>query len=65
MKNKMKTKKAVTKRFTKTASGALKRKQCNRNHKALAKSPKQRRQWGKPAYVRKADQGRIAQFIQG
>ena len=65
MKNKMKSKKAATKRFKMTASGALKRKQCNRNHKALAKSPKQRRQLGKTAYVSKADQGRIAQLIQG
>ena len=65
MKNKMKTKKAVTKRFTLTASGKLKRKQCGKNHKAWGRSVKQRRQLAKAAYVNSTDQKRIAQLIQG
>ena len=65
MKNKMKTKKAVTKRFSMTASGKLKRKQCGKNHKAWGRSVKQRRQLAKAAYVNSTDQKRIAQLIQG
>ena len=65
MKNKMKTKKAVTKRFTMTASGKLKRKQCGKNHKAWGRTVKQRRQLAKASYVNSTDQKRIAQLIQG
>ena len=65
MKNKMKTKKAVTKRFTLTASGKLKRKQCGKNHKAWGRTVKQRRQLAKASYVNSTDQKRIAQLIQG
>ena len=65
MKNKMKTKKAVTKRFTLTASGKLKRKQCGKNHKAWGRTVKQRRQLAKAAYVNSTDQKRISQLIQG
>ncbi len=65
MKNKMKTKKAVTKRFKLTASGKLKRKQCGKNHKAWGRTVKQRRQLAKASYVNSTDQKRIAQLIQG
>ena len=65
MKNKMKTKKAVTKRFTMTASGKLKRKQCGKNHKAWGRTVKQRRQWAKASYVNSTDQKRISQLFQG
>ena len=65
MKNKMKTKKAVTKRFTLTASGKLKRKQCGKNHKAWGRSVKQRRQLAKASYLDSTDQKRISQLIQG
>ena len=65
MKNKMKTKKAVTKRFKMTANGSLKRKHCGKNHKAWGRSVKQRRQLAKAAYVNSTDQKRIAQLIQG
>ena len=65
MKNKMKTKKAVTKRFKVTASGKLKRKQCGKNHKAWGRTVKQRRQLAKASYVNSTDQKRIAQLIQG
>lgn len=65
MKNKMKSRKSVTKRFKKLGSGKLKRKKAHRNHKAAAKSKKQRRQLAKPAIVNKADQKRIEQAFQG
>ena len=65
MKNKMKTKKAVTKRFTMTASGKLKRKQCGKNHKAWGRTVKQRRQLAKASYVNGTDQKRISQLFQG
>jgi large subunit ribosomal protein L35 len=65
MKNKMKTKKAVTKRFKLTASGKLKRKQCGKNHKAWGRTVKQRRQLAKASYVNSTDQKRISQLIQG
>lgn len=65
MKNKMKTKKAVTKRFTLTASGKLKRKQCGKNHKAWGRTVKQRRQLAKASYVNSTDQKRISQLFQG
>ena len=65
MKNKMKTKKAVTKRFKMTANGKLKRKQCGKNHKAWGRSVKQRRQLAKAGYVNSTDQKRISQLFQG
>ena len=65
MKNKMKTKKAVTKRFTMPASGKLKRKQCGKNHKAWGRTVKQRRQLAKASYVNSTDQKRISQLFQG
>ena len=65
MKNKMKTKKAVTKRFKLTASGKLKRKQCGKNHKAWGRTVKQRRQLAKASYVNSTDQKRISQLFQG
>ena len=61
----MKTKKAVTKRFTMTASGKLKRKQCGKNHKAWGRTVKQRRQLAKASYVNSTDQKRISQLFQG
>ena len=65
MKNKMKSNKSVTKRFKKTGSGELKRKKANRNHKAAAKTVKQRRQLGKPGYVSESDKKRISRAYQG
>lgn len=65
MKNKMKSKKAVTKRFKMTAGGKLKRKQCGRNHKAWGRSVKQRRQLSKASYVHSTDQKRMEQLFQG
>lgn len=65
MKNKMKTKKTITKRFKVTGSGALKRKQANKNHKAWGRTVKQRRQARKSELVHSTDQKRIAQAFQG
>ena len=65
MKNKMKTKKAVTKRFSMTAFGKLKRKQCGKNHKAWGRTVKQRRQLAKASYMNSTDQKRISQLFQG
>ena len=62
---KMKTKKAVVKRFTKTASGALKRKQARRQHRAWGKSIKQRRHLRKPSTVHSTDYSRIKDLFQG
>ena len=62
---KMKTKKAAAKRFKKTATGQLKRKQAYRQHIAHGKTKKQRRHLSKPAYVSKSDQARMAQLFQG
>lgn len=65
MKNKMKTKKAVTSRFKKLGSGKLKRKKATRNHKAATKSSKQKRQLRTTGYVSKSDVKRISEAYQG
>ncbi len=64
MKIKMKSRKSIVKRFKVTGSGALKRKQANRNHKAWARTTKQGRQARKTEYVSKSDHKRIAQAFQ-
>ena len=61
---KMKTKKAVVKRFTKTASGALKRKQARRQHRAWGKTHKQKVHLRQSTYVHSTDLGRIKDLIQ-
>lgn len=65
MKTKMKSRKSIIKRFKVTGTGALKRKQANKNHKAWARTVKQRRQARKGEYVSKSDHKRIAQAFQG
>jgi len=65
MKNKMKSRKAITKRFKITGSGKLKRKQANKNHKAWGRTVKQRRQARKSELVSASDQKRINQAFQG
>ena len=62
---KMKTKKAVSKRFKMTTKGTLKRKQARRQHRAWGKSIKQRRHLRKPATVHKTDYIRIKDLFQG
>ncbi|MDR0831553.1 MAG: 50S ribosomal protein L35 [Bacillales bacterium] len=61
---KMKTRSAVAKRFKVLASGKLKRKQGYRQHKAWAKTKKQRRQLSKSSLIHPTDQSRIKDLIQ-
>jgi len=60
---KMKTKKAVAKRFKRTATGKIKRKQAYRQHDAWAKTKKQRRHLSKPALVHETDAKRIDSLL--
>lgn len=60
---KMKTKKAVSKRFKLTGSGKLKRKHAYRQHDAWAKTKKQRRQLSKSTLVDKTDHARIKDLL--
>jgi large subunit ribosomal protein L35 len=60
---KMKTRKAVAKRFKKTASGKLKRHHAFTSHLFESKSPKRGRKLRKAAIVSKGDQKRLAQTI--
>lgn len=64
MKNKMKSKKAVTKRFTFTGSGKLKMKHSHTRKNTWAKTRKQKRNLNKTAYVHETDAGRIGQLFQ-
>jgi len=57
---KMKTKKAVKKRFKKTASGKLKCAGAGRGHLLVNKSTKRKRKLRKGNIVKSADQKRIA-----
>ncbi|HZG14865.1 MAG TPA: 50S ribosomal protein L35 [Candidatus Bathyarchaeia archaeon] len=60
---KMKTNKAVAKRFKKTGSGGLKRDRAFGNHMFANKTTKQKRHLRKAAMVSKGDQKRIEQMI--
>ncbi len=64
MKNKMKSKKAATKRFKMTASGKLERKHSHTRKNTWAKTRKQKRHLAKVATVHETDQKRIAQCFQ-
>ena len=64
MKNKMKSKKAATKRFKMTASGQLKRKHSHTRKNTWAKTQKQKRHLAKVGTVHETDQKRIAQCFQ-
>ena len=61
---KMKTKKAVSKRFKMTAKGTLKRKQARRQHRAWGKTHKQKVHLRHSTYVHSTDLGRIKDLIQ-
>lgn len=56
---KMKTKKAVAKRFKVTASGLLKRARPGKRHILTKKTPKRKRQLSKPALV---DNGQLKMY---
>ena len=60
---KMKTKKAVSKRFRLTASGRLKFKRPGMRHLLAHKSSKRKRQLLKPGYVAKVDRKRIRTWL--
>lgn len=60
---KMKTKKAAAKRFKKTGTGKVKRSHAYMNHILEHKSPKQKRNLRKGAYLSKGDQKRIESLI--
>lgn len=62
---KLKTKKAVSKRFKLTGSGKLKRKQGFRQHIAHGKTTKQKRHLRKSKYVHETDMKRIKDLLQG
>ena len=53
---KMKTHKGAAKRFKRTGTGKLRRRQANKNHILEKKSPKRIRQLRKSAAVSKADE---------
>lgn len=63
MKVKQKTKKAVSKRMSRTNSGEIKRKQAFRSHLAHNKTTKQKRHSRKDALVSAADKKRYDQLI--
>ncbi len=60
---KMKTRSAIAKRFSKTASGKLKRKQQNMRHKLGKMSAKRKRQLRKSALASSGDMKRIKDGI--
>lgn len=52
---KMKTHRGAAKRFKKTGSGKIKRRQANKGHILEKKAPKRKRQLRSPSTVSKAD----------
>ena len=56
---KMKTKRAAAKRFTRTATGKLKRHRGWKRHKLEAKAPKRKRRLRKATLIAKVDQPRL------
>lgn len=63
MKVKQKTKKAVSKRMSRTNSGEIKRKHAYRSHLAHNKTTKQKRHSRKDALVSASDKKRYDQLI--
>ena len=60
---KMKTKKAVSKRFRLTASGRLKYKRAGLRHLLAHKSSKRKRKLRRPAYVADVDRKKIRTWL--
>ena len=60
---KIKSNRGAAKRFTKTGSGRIKRRQSFKRHILTKKSPKRKRQLRAPAMVAKQDLGRLAQLL--
>lgn len=63
MKMKQKTKKAVSKRMSRTSSGKIKRKHAYRSHLAHNKTTKQKRQAKKDGIVNSSDKRRYVQLL--
>ena len=61
---KMKSKRALAKRFKVTGSGQLKRDHCKTSHRAAYKTQKQKRNLRKSALVSKSDYKRIKLLLQ-
>ncbi|MEM8903671.1 MAG: 50S ribosomal protein L35 [Actinomycetota bacterium] len=60
---KTKTHKGAAKRFKKTGTGKLRRRQANKNHILEKKAPKRKRQLRGPADVSKADSDKINRLL--
>ena len=60
---KIKTRKSISKRFRMTGSGKMMRRQTNRRHILVDRSPKRMRKLSKTVEVNKSDQQRILRFI--
>jgi large subunit ribosomal protein L35 len=60
---KMKTKRAAAKRLKRTASGRLKRRSGWKRHLLEAKTPKRKRQLGRPSLIAKVDQPRLDRLV--
>ncbi len=60
---KQKTKRAATKRFKVTGSGAIKRSKTNKRHILTKKTRKRKNQLGKPALVSSADFRRTEKLL--
>ncbi len=63
MKIKQKTKRAVSKRVSRTKSGELKRKHAKRSHLAHNKTTKQKRHSKKDTVIKKSDKQRYNQLL--
>jgi large subunit ribosomal protein L35 len=62
---KMKTHSGAKKRFRKTASGKLRGRHANASHILEKKSPKRKRNLGRPAVIAKADEKRVRGLLGG
>lgn len=62
---KMKTRRAVAKRFSATGSGKLKRKRAGLRHILEKRSPKSKKIAGKTDYVHSADMDRLKKCLPG
>jgi large subunit ribosomal protein L35 len=62
---KMKTHSGAKKRFRKTATGKLRGRHANASHILEKKSPKRKRNLGRPAEIAKADEKRVRGLLGG
>ena len=62
---KMKTRRAAAKRFTLTGSGEIRRNKAYKSHILEKKSPKRKRNMGKPAHIAEVDAPRVNKLLGG